>query len=223
VIDEREQIVAGLAELGLPESVCASEQQVSSLLRYLELLEETNRSFNLTRIPRADFVSLHLIDSLSCLLEVAQPAPRTIIDVGTGAGFPGVPLAALLPESTVTVLDATAKKVRFVGEAAAQSGITNIRAVHGRAELIARTPEYRGRFELVVARAVAALKELVPLLLPLAAPGARVVAMKGSGYREELEGIEQVLARNGGVLERIRTFTLPGTDRERALIVVRKR
>ncbi len=215
---DQEILQRGIAELGLT----ASEAQISSLLQYLDILEVTNQSFNLTRIPRAEYVTLHLLDSLSCLLQIQPRAGMKVIDVGTGAGFPGVPLAALLPDVSFTLLDSTAKKIRFVNEAAQLCGITNLIGIHGRAELIAKTPEHRSTYDVVVSRAVAAYPKLMEWLLPLAKRGGRVLAMKGSGYQDEMKGTEQLLERLRGSVEKIHAVRLPGSDIERSIIVVKK-
>lgn len=215
---EREIFERGITELG----VSASDERISSLFQYLDTLEETNRTFNLTRIPRSEYVTLHLLDSLTCLLEIVPRPGLRILDVGTGAGFPGVPLAAFMPEASVTLLDSTAKKIRFVTETANTCGITNVVGIHGRAELIAKAPEHRSAYDLVVSRAVAAYPQLMEWLLPLVKRGGHILAMKGSGYQDEMKGAEKLVERLGGTVEKIRNVVLPGTDIERSLIVLRK-
>jgi len=218
VNNEHEQLRAGLESWG----IIPSDQQIAAMIQYLELLAETNRSFNLTRIPRNDYVTLHLLDSLSCMLEIEARPGLKLIDVGTGAGFPGVPLAAMLPDASFTLLDATAKKVRFVVDSATRCGITNLVGVHGRAEQIALRPEYSQHFDVVVSRAVAAFPTLMEWLLPLTKPGGKALAMKGSGYQSEMQDSDKLLRRLGAKIEKITPVQLPGTDIERYLIVVRK-
>jgi len=215
---ERERLQAGIQELGL----AASPNQIDSLIRYLEALEETNRSFNLTRIPREDYVTLHLLDSLTALQAISAEGPLSIIDVGTGAGFPGVPLASLLPAAKVTLLDATAKKVKFAAFTAAASGVSNCLGLHGRAEVLARTKEHRDRYDVVVSRAVAAFPKLIEWLLPLTRVGGHAIAMKGSGYEEEMLGCEGLIRELGGEVVQVVPTSLPGTEITRYSIVVRK-
>jgi 16S rRNA (guanine527-N7)-methyltransferase len=215
---EHEQLHDGLKELGFE----ITPEQTTALIAYLEALDVTNRSFNLTRIPRSDYVTLHLLDSLTALLALPKGAPLKIIDVGTGAGFPGVPLAALLPDARVTLLDSTLKKVKFVEFTAHECGINNCIGVHSRAELLAAMPQHRNGYDVVVSRAVAAFPKLMEWLLPLAKVGGIVVAMKGSGYEQEVEGSEALLRRLGGTIEQVITTPLPGTDITRHLIIVRK-
>ena len=215
---EHEQLADGLKELGFE----ITPEQTTSLIAYLEALDVTNRSFNLTRIPRTDYVTLHLLDSLTALLALPKDGPLKIIDVGTGAGFPGVPLAALLPNSRVTLLDSTLKKVKFVEFTAHECGIKNCVGVHSRAETLATMPQHRDGYDVVVSRAVAAFPKLMEWLLPLAKVGGIVVAMKGSGYEQEVEGSDPLLKRLGGKIERVITTPLPGTDITRHLVIVRK-
>lgn len=215
---EREQLVEGVAELGAQ----ISPEQVDSLIAYLDALEITNRSFNLTRIPREEYVTLHLLDSLTALKALPSDKPISIIDVGTGAGFPGVPLAALLPSSRVTLLDSTLKKVRFAETTAHQCGISNCAAIHGRAEDLAKTKAHGSRYDVVVSRAVAAFPKLMEWTLPLAKVGGYVIAMKGSGYEEEMAGSTPLVARLGGKIEQVLTIPLPLTEITRHLIVVKK-
>jgi 16S rRNA (guanine527-N7)-methyltransferase len=215
---EQEQLHDGLKELGFE----ITPEQTTALIAYLEALDVTNRSFNLTRIPRSDYVTLHLLDSLTALLALPKDKPLKIIDVGTGAGFPGVPLAALLPNSKVTLLDSTLKKVKFVEFTAHECGITNCVGIHSRAETLATMPQHRNGYDVVVSRAVAAFPKLMEWLLPLAKVGGIVVAMKGSGYESEVEGSGALLRRLGGTIEQVITTPLPGTDITRHLIIVRK-
>jgi 16S rRNA (guanine527-N7)-methyltransferase len=216
--NEKSSFEEGLASLG----IAATEQQITALLSYCNLLEETNRSFNLTRIPRPDYVPLHLLDSLTCLPLIGNRAVQRIIDVGTGAGFPAVPLAALLPEIPVVALDATLKKVRWVEQSAHAVGITNIKGIHARAEALARTAEHGERYDVVVSRAVAPLVKLTELVLPLVAPGGTVLAMKGQGFEAELELARTGLEKLGGTLHRVHEIVLPGTDIHRFILVIEK-
>lgn len=217
--DERQQLQQGVKELGYD----ITDSQAEALIQYLEKLEITNQSFNLTRIPRADYVTLHLLDSLTAL-KVIDPKPHTrILDIGTGAGFPGVPLAAMMPGAEVTLLDSTAKKVRFAAETAHACGIPNCIGIHERAEKLAQIPQHRGQYDVVISRAVAAFDSLIALMLPLVRPGGRAIALKGSSYESEIAGTESLVRRLGGGPPRVVALTLPGTDIERHLIIVDKK
>jgi 16S rRNA (guanine527-N7)-methyltransferase len=199
-----------------------SVAQADSLLAYLDLLEKTNQTMNLTRIPTEEQVKLHLIDSLTCIPILDDAGSIRILDVGTGAGFPGIPIAATLPGSEVTLLDSTLKKLRFIEGAARDCGITNCSVVHARAEALALDPAHVEGYDAVVSRAVAAYGELAGLLLPLVRPGGIALAMKGAGYEDEMRASTVDVEKLGGRVETIRDVPLPGSDIERHLIVIRK-
>lgn len=216
--NEAVELQQGVKELGFE----VSKQQVASLLSYLDALELTNRSFNLTRIPRTDYVKLHLLDSLTTLTLIPKRPRLKILDIGTGAGFPGVPLAALLPDAHVTLLDSTAKKVKFATDTAHSCGITNCQGVHARAEKLAADPKFRGTYDVVVSRAVASFDTLITLMLPFVKKGGRAIALKGAKAYEELVGTETTIKKLGGSAPSVTTIRLPGTDIERHIIVVDK-
>lgn len=216
--NEATSLEQGVRELGFD----ISTDQIESLLRYLEILETTNRSFNLTRIPRADYVALHLLDSLTALRVMPQRPRLTILDIGTGAGFPGVPLAALLPSAQVTLLDSTAKKVRFAADTAHQCGIANCSGIHARAEVLAKDRKHRAQYDVVVSRAVASFDSLIALMLPFVKPGGCAVALKGAKGEEELVGTQSIISSLGGTRPLVQRIVIPGTDIERQLVVVGK-
>jgi 16S rRNA (guanine527-N7)-methyltransferase len=218
VSKEATDLQQGVQSLGFD----ITPNQCASLLGYLDALEITNRSFNLTRIPRAEYVSLHLLDSLTALTVIPKRANISILDIGTGAGFPGVPLAALLPDAQVTLLDSTAKKVRFASDTAQSCGITNCLGIHARAEDLARDPRHRAHYDVVISRAVAAFPDLITLMLPLVKKGGIAVALKGSKALEELQGTESRITKLGGGPAAVTTIALPGSDIARHIIVAQK-
>jgi 16S rRNA (guanine527-N7)-methyltransferase len=199
------RLAAGAEEL----SVALSVGQVGQFGRLAETLEEANRSLNLTRIPVGEFVELHFLDSLA--IGLLGPLEDDVLDVGTGAGFPGLALAIAWPESKFTLVDATLKKLRFVERVARELRLTNVKVVHGRAEELAREREFAGRFGLVTARAVAPLERLIGWTAPFVRGGGRVVAYKSSDVEAELAAAE------------VRRFRIPGTAIERSLVSLRKR
>lgn len=216
--EERESLRSGIKLLGLSATV----GQENQLLAYLAELEEANRSFNLTRIARDEFVTLHLLDSLAALRALPDSPNLRVLDIGTGAGFPGVPIAALLPGSSVTLLDSTGKKVRFAAAAAQKSGLANVLGIHGRAEMLGQTEGYRESFDAVTSRAVAPFGTLVEWMLPLVRIGGVAVALKGTGYREEMEGCEALVSRLGGGKPQVHSLLLPNTGIERFVISIPK-
>lgn len=214
--NEVQKIITGARELG----ITLTEQQGASLAEYLAILAVANKSFNLTRIPRNEYVSLHVLDSLATIKALPALPYIRILDIGTGAGFPGVPLAAALPKAKVTLLDATLKKIRFATESAKECGINNCEGVHQRAEALAKDARFRGRYELVVSRAVASFERLFPLMAPFVAPGGRIIALKGSKVHQELEGTAGLVEQLGFSEPQIQSVLIPATDIERYLIVV---
>jgi len=174
---------------------------------------------NLTRITDPDDAQLRLLaDSLELLRRLPDDA-RTLIDVGSGGGVPGIPLAIARPELRVTLLDATAKKVRFLADAASDIGLGNVRAIQGRAEELGRDPEYRDRFDVATARAVARLATLVELTLPLVRPGGIAILPKGSAAAEELAEADYAIRMLGGRARPIGASNVAGTQ----VIVIDKR
>lgn len=216
--NEKQIIISGAAELGISITEAAAE----ALERYLDILDITNRSFNLTRIPREDYVTLHIIDSLATLKAISRRQGMKILDIGTGAGFPGVPLAAAIPEAKVTLLDSTLKKVRFAAETAHQCGIENCEGLHQRAEILAKDKQHRGRYDVVVSRAVASFDTLIQLMAPFVAPGGCLIALKGAKAHEELNGTGAILKRLGCSDPTVKAVSLPGSDVERYLVIAHR-
>lgn len=204
-MSELARLCAGAAALGLALDAAQGER----LLRLLDELAQWNRAYNLTAITdRAAMLTHHLLDSLAAHGELAG---ERVLDLGTGAGFPGLPLALASPQRHFTLLDGTAKKIRFVAHAARVLGLANVAAVQGRAG--AWQPE--ARFDTVIARAVAPVSELAVLTAPLLAPGGRLVACKGQ--RREAEA-ELAALPAGWRLAQLREVTVPGLNAERCLL-----
>jgi 16S rRNA (guanine527-N7)-methyltransferase len=191
--------------------VTLTERDASRLLRLLDELERWNRTYNLTAITkREDMVTHHLLDSLAVQADLHGSA---IADVGTGAGFPGLPLAVLNPERRFTLIDSAGKKIRFVSHAAHTLGLTNVAGVHARAESM--HPEQP--FDTVVTRAFAALPEMLEKVAPLCGPATRVLAMKGKWPTEELAALPP-----GWRVERSRHLAIPGLQEARCAIVLKR-
>jgi 16S rRNA (guanine527-N7)-methyltransferase len=199
--------VEDLRERAAQLGVALHAAPAAQLLRLLDELEQWNRAYNLTAITaRAAMVSAHLLDSLAASGELAG---TRIADLGTGAGFPGLPLAIVHPQRQFTLIDSTAKKVRFVAHAARTLGLTNVEAVHARAEDL--RPEKP--FDTILARAVASLAELAALARPLAGPGTLLVAYKGQRPDAELAALPVDWALLG-----VRAVQVPGLAAERCLV-----
>ncbi|MCR5664960.1 MAG: 16S rRNA (guanine(527)-N(7))-methyltransferase RsmG [Oscillospiraceae bacterium] len=213
-----EQILReGFAELGL----AADERALRRFRRYAELLEEKNEVMNLTAIRGEEAVArLHFLDC-AALLTVEDFGGRRVIDVGTGAGFPGLVLKILRPELELTLLDSLDKRVAFLRGTAAELGLEGITFLHARAE---EAPEaLRGGFDLALSRAVARLSLLSELCLPLVKTGGAMIAMKGPDPREELEEARKGIRLLGGEPERCVEYRIPGAGVTHSAVVVRKR
>ncbi len=191
------------------------------LKTYAEMLVAWNEKINLTTILDDEGIAVkHFIDSFTILPQLKKGA--RLIDVGTGAGFPGIPLAIVRPDIQVTLVDSLRKKVDFLEEVIKELALTNIRAFHSRAEDFARLPKHREKYDVAVARAVALLPALLEYCLPFVKVGGQFIAMKGPDGANELSSAGKALSILGGTCEGTKTFTLPGTDMQRCLISVQK-
>ncbi len=211
------------------EGIALSAEQNAAFLLYADLLEKKNAVMNLTAITDfKDVVHKHFLDSCApSRLPWFPPKGEgtSLIDVGSGAGFPGIPLKILYPELKVTLLDSLQKRVNFLSEVIEALQLKDIRAVHARAEDGARQENLRERFDLVVSRAVAGLPVLAEYCLPYVRVGGSFLAYKGSGAEEETEAAKGAVKRLGGEIAELTGFELPGADGEklgRSLIRIAK-
>ena len=214
-MDEMEALLhRGLTELHLPETAA------EPMARYARLLLETNQVMNLTAITEpADVAALHFLDS-AALLTLADFHDKSVADVGTGAGFPGLPLKIVEPSIRLTLLDAQGKRVRFLESVCRELGLEDVACIHGRAEEFAA--DRRESFDLVTSRAVAALPVLSELCLPLVKPGGYFLAMKSVDCEAELSSAKRALDTLGGRVEAVRDYEIPGTDVRHRLILIKK-
>lgn len=199
------------------------ERQVQQFCRFEEMLLETNKVMNLTAITEPDEVAVkHIADSLSCYDEKYFPEGASLLDLGTGAGFPGVPLAIFRPDLTVTFFDSLQKRLNFLRDVCLETGLGQVAFLHGRAEEMAHQEAYRERFDLVTSRAVARLSILCEWALPYVRKDGLFIALKGAQYEEELKEASNALRILGGTLEEVRPVTLPGLSDKRAVLYIRK-
>ena len=183
------------------------ESTADKLLSYLDMVLERNEHINLTAVrDRDEAIVKHVLDSLAICDLPEYKAAKTVIDVGTGAGFPGALLAIVSPEKEFTLLDSTLKRLRVIDEFAEALNISNLNTVHARAEEINRKPEYSTAFDICVSRAVANLDTLSKWCLPFVRKGGSFIAYKGENYNEELEGASKTLRKLGGKLARIEAY-----------------
>ena len=206
-MDERSGLIDAAGSLGTP----LAPESADRLLKLIDELLRWNRTYNLTAITRRDeMITHHLLDSLS-----VQSALHgtTVADVGTGAGFPGLPLAVVEPGRRFTLIDSNNKKVRFVSHAAHLLGLSNVTAVHSRSESFKAAKP----FDTVIARAFAALPELLELVAPLCGPQTRVLAMKGKRPDDEIAGVP-----SGWRILEVRPLSVPGLNEERHLVTLQR-
>lgn len=210
-----------LAARGAEAGLRFSELQLKQFNRYYEMLIETNKVMNLTAITEPEDVAVkHMIDSL--LAYDKEMAGKILADIGTGAGFPGVPLKIYCPELKVVLIDSLGKRLNFLQQVIDALALKDIRCEHSRAEDAGRNKQHREKYDFVTARAVARLSVLAEYCLPLAKKGGQFIALKGSKYAEEItEGTEAVKILGGKIVS-AEPVKLPGLDDGRAIIKINK-
>ena len=214
-----EILAARAAEAGIP----LTAEQIGQFSVYHEMLLDWNTRMNLTALTAPEDVAVkHIIDSLTAYDAALFDGARTLIDVGTGAGLPGIPLAVYVPHLTVTLLDSLNKRVRFLTEVTAAMGLQNVRCIHARAEEAARTAEHRAAYDIAVSRAVARLPILLEYTLPFVRVGGTLLALKGRAYAEEQTEAQRAAEVLGGGRITARPVHLPGLDDVRAILTVTK-
>ena len=214
-----EILAARAAEAGIP----LTAEQIGQFSVYHEMLLDWNTRMNLTALTAPEDVAVkHIIDSLTAYDAALFDGAWTLIDVGTGAGLPGIPLAVYAPHLTVTLLDALNKRVRFLTEVTAAMGLQNVRCIHARAEEAARTAEHRAAYDIAVSRAVARLPVLLEYTLPFVRVGGTLLALKGRAYAEEQKEARRAAEVLGGGRITARPVHLPGLDDVRAILTVTK-
>ena len=212
-------LTQGLAQL----NIAPPEGAVDKLCRYAGLLVEQNRVMNLTAITQPEGIArLHFLDSAALLPLLGDTSGKRLIDVGTGAGFPGLPLKILLPQLDVTLLDSLNKRVDWLNEVSAQLGLTGVRAIQGRAEEKALEKSMRDSFDLVTARAVADLRLLSELCLPFVKVGGRFLSMKSVDSDQELDQAAHAIKLLGGRVRDVKDYAIPGADVTHRLVIVEK-
>ena len=210
----KEQLEAGLRDLGL------GTEGVPALIRYADMLVETNKVMNLTAITEpSEIAALHFLDSAS-LLPLADFKGKTVADVGTGAGFPGVPLRILEPSIRLTLLDSLNKRIDFLRGVCQELGMEDVDCVHARAEEFAAA--HRESFDIVTSRAVASLPLLCELCLPLVKQGGYFLSMKSVEADDEQKQAYTAIKTLGGQVEKVTDYTIPGTNVSHRLIFIKK-
>ena len=203
--------------------IALSEKQMEQFLQYYELLVEKNKVINLTAITEFDeVVEKHFLDSVSLTKQMDLHQPLKVLDLGTGAGFPGIPLKIVFPELEITLMDSLNKRVLFLQDVISSLQLENIEAVHGRAEEAARNKKYRESFDLCVSRAVANISTLSEYCLPFVKIGGSFISYKSSTIEDELEDGKKGIAILGGKVKDVYKFTLPDSELQRSFVIIEK-
>lgn len=212
-----------LAEQAAAFGLSLNKEQLAQFATYRSLLQEWNKRINLTAIDDAAGIQVrHFLDSLTCATVTGDLSGQRLIDVGTGAGFPGLPLKILYPRLRLTLVESVSKKTRFLEALVAELGMQDVTILDERAENVARQEAHRAQYDWAVARAVAELRVLVEYLLPLCRPGGRALAQKGERARAEAEEAADAIKKLGGAWPTFHSVSLPGRDVTHYLVVVEK-
>lgn len=198
-----------------------SVEQIEQFYKYMNLLIEWNEKMNLTAITEPKEIILkHFIDSLTILKYIDDNSK--LVDVGTGAGFPGVPLSIMNPTLKITLVDSLNKRLIFLQEVVKELNLKNIEIVHARAEEFGQNKNYREKFDIATSRAVANLATLSEYLVPLVKIGGKIISMKASNAKEEINDAQKAIEVLGGKIEKIEEFDLPESDIGRTIIIIDK-
>lgn len=198
-----------------------TNNMVDKFYKYMNLLIEWNEKMNLTAIVEPNEVIVkHFLDCLT--IEKYIGDNRKIIDVGTGAGFPGIPIGIVKQDCNIVLMDSLNKRINFLNEVRCETNLRNIDTVHARAEELSNNKNYREKFDIATSRAVASLNVLLEYMLPFVKVGGYVICMKGSNVEEEINNSKRALEILGGEIEKVDTFNLPNTDYGRNIVIIKK-
>lgn len=205
------------------EGLAFDEDKYYKFIKYKELIKEWNEKINLTAITEdEEIIKKHFIDSIKVFRFSKLKSAKKVIDVGTGAGLPGIPISIMNPHIEVVLLDSLNKRVSFLNEAIKELKLKNISAVHGRAEDFAREKNYRETFDAAVSRAVANMSVLSELCIPYVKPKGYFIALKGPSVEEEIKEGRKAVVTLGGEIEKIINVEVEGTDLKHNLVIVKK-
>ncbi|CCO08323.1 16S rRNA (guanine(527)-N(7))-methyltransferase RsmG [Desulforamulus hydrothermalis] len=217
------ELLNSLTRAAQETNIPLSNHHLQLFEQYYQCLLEGNQKFNLTAITEPLEVAVkHFIDSLTCLTAVNFPQAARLLDVGTGAGFPGLPIKIYRPDLNVTLMDSLNKRIVFLKETLNTLGLSNIQAVHDRAEDFGRRPADRENYDIVVSRAVARLAVLAEYCLPCVKPGGYFISQKGPDIEQEVQEAARAIKILGGQLTEVKKIQLPLIGDGRSLVVIKK-
>lgn len=212
-------LISGCSQLG----ITLNKEQEEKFIQYYEYLIEKNKVMNLTGITEFNEVLIkHFLDSLSCVKVINMNHMHNMIDVGTGAGFPGIPLKIAFPHISMCLLDSLKKRVNFLDDVIRLLDLKSISVIHGRAEEYAKNKQYREKYDLCISRAVSNLATLSEYCIPYTKCGGYFISYKSGKIREEVEEGQHAIEVLGGKIKDIQYFTIPESDIERSFIVIKK-
>lgn len=198
-----------------------NDEQIKNFYDFMNILIEKNKVMNLTGITEPKEVILkHFIDSLTILKYINKS--DTVIDVGTGAGFPGLPLRISDTSLKMTLLDSLNKRINFLNEVIEHTSLDKVNTIHGRAEDFGKNVEYREKYDIATSRAVAPTNILLEYMMPFIKVGGKCICMKGGNCDEEIENAKNAIKILGGKIEKIEKFNLPNSDNNRTILVIKK-
>lgn len=218
---EKQEFKAKLKEEAMQFGIELSGKEQDNFYNYMKLLLDWNEKINLTAITEPkEIITKHFVDSLSITSYINEN--DRILDIGTGAGFPGIPIKIVLEKNEITLLDSLNKRINFLNEVIEKLDLKNIQAVHGRAEEFNKIDENRENYDIIVSRAVAKLNVLLEYMLPFVKLNGRCICMKSADIGEELKEAENAIKILGGEIEKIDEIILKNTDIKRKIIVIKK-
>jgi 16S rRNA (guanine527-N7)-methyltransferase len=218
-VNYKEKLVEGAKQF----EIDLTEKQVEQFIDYMNILNEWNQKMNLTGLEEPEEIVIkHFLDSISCVRGMDIQENQKIIDVGTGAGFPGVPLKIIYPNLQVTLLDSLKKRISFLEHVVSELGLEDVECIHGRAEDFGQDKNYREQYDYALARAVASLDVLSEYTLPFVKVGGSFVAQRGTNVKEEVIEGSNAIEILGGIIVDVIAIDLPYTDAERNLVIIDK-
>lgn len=218
---EKEEFSNIIKEYSKEIEIALNDKQINQFYTYMELLLEWNEKINLTAITKPEEVILkHFIDSITISKYIKQNS--TVVDIGTGAGFPGIPLKIIREDIKITLVDSLNKRINFLNEVINKLNLKNIETIHARAEEFGKNKKYRESFDVATSRAVANLSTLSEYLIPATKVNGMTISMKGSDIDEEIEQSKNAISLLGGKIERVDKFQLPKSDIDRSVVIVNK-